>query len=59
MNDLLTVSIEGPTLDDYDAELSLHRWWNHGRARRPRFGPNQGGNDDNEDDLLNFLLQNN
>ncbi|KAJ8319401.1 hypothetical protein KUTeg_004492 [Tegillarca granosa] len=26
MNDLLTVSIEGPTLDDYDAGLSLHRY---------------------------------
>ena len=30
LNNLLIVSIEGPSLDYYNAEIALHRWWTHG-----------------------------
>lgn len=50
MTDLLAVSIEGPTLEAYNAERAVHLWWTRGqRSRRPQFD----GPDDvvDEDDL--------
>jgi hypothetical protein len=55
MNHLLTVSIEGPVLEDYNAERAVQLWYSGGqRRRRPRF---EAAHDDDDDDaLLNFLL---
>jgi len=65
MNNLLTISIHGPSLQDYDAELAIQRWWTNGqRQRRPQFaaappGPGAAQNQpdlEDEDRLLNYLL---
>ena len=62
LNNLLIVSIEGPSLDDYNSEIALHRWWTHGqRQRHPQFAQAELNHDDdegNEERLLQFLLEN-
>lgn len=62
MNHLLCVSIEGPTLEAYDAERAVQLWWTRGqRARRPNFALPNAPDDqaDGEDQLLNYLLAHN
>ena len=58
---LMLVSLEGPTFETYEAERALNRWWTGGqRARRPHFDANAAAADDNdEDELLNYFLQQN
>ena len=56
MNNLLLVSIEGPSLDDYNAERAVHAWWTGGqRERRPIFD-GEGENQIGEEELLDFML---
>ncbi|XP_013383761.1 zinc finger protein 862-like [Lingula anatina] len=64
LNHLLAISIEGPSLEDYDAERAVHLWWTRGqRTRRPQFEAAADhvapGDQDGEDQLLNFFLQHN
>jgi len=60
MNHLLSIAIEGPSLDDYVAERAVQLWWRGGqRQRRPMFeAPQQahGHDDEEEDQLLQFML---
>lgn len=52
MNNLLMASIQGPPLEQYDAERVVHAWWIGGqRERRPQFA-----RADTEDELLNSLM---
>ena len=65
MNHLLCVSLEGPTLEEYDAERAVHLWWTRGqRARRPQFAAPALPAEDHadqpeEDELLDFCLRHN
>lgn len=56
LNHLLTVIIEGDSLEQYNVDRAVHLWWtNDQRQRRPQFiQPND--DDDNEDELLNYLM---
>ena len=59
LDHLMMVSIEGPTLEEYDAEKAIHRWWTCGqRARRPSFQPqpSAGKAATNDSDILDYLL---
>ena len=59
MNHLLTISIMGPTLDEFVPNRALELWWNPTggrRARRPEF---QLPQEPDEDDLVQYILQNN
>lgn len=57
MNHLMTVSIEGPSLDDYNAERVIQLWYHTGqRQRRPQFVEDHDNDKDGEDALLNFML---
>ena len=55
--------MEGPSLEQYNAERAVHLWWTEGqRQRRPEFALHQVQNADDEqeqeDRLLNYLLAN-
>jgi len=39
MRKLMHISIEGPSLEDFDATSVINRWWNTGRSKRPGFNP--------------------
>lgn len=57
MNHLMTVSIEGPSLDDYNAERVIQLWYHTGqRQRRSQFVEDHDNDEDGEDALLNFML---
>ena len=55
----MLIGIQGPSVDDYQAELALQRWWALGqRQRRPHFEhPMPAANEtDDENQILDFLL---
>ena len=53
---MLLASIEGPALEDYNAERVVHSCWTGGQQeRRPKFD-GEGANHVTEDELLNFML---
>ena len=38
LSDLLRITIDGPMVEDFCANLALETWWNRGeRSRRPNF----------------------
>ena len=57
MNHMLTISIEGPDMEEYHCESALQLWWD-GARRRPNFvDPDDRPDDDGqEDDLLQHLI---
>ena len=57
MNHLLTISIEGPDMEEYHCERALQMWWD-GARRRPNFvDPEDRPDDDGqEDELLQHLI---
>ena len=56
MNKLLTVAIEGPSVEEYHAERAIHLWMTRGqRRRRPNFIPDPGQDDAEEDNLFDYL----
>ena len=59
LDQLMLISVEGPSLEDYVAERALNRWWTAGqRARRPRFNaPAEGEGEEDDDELINFFLE--
>ena len=61
LNNLMLVSIQGPSVEEYYAQVALQRWWEQGqRQRRPAFQANARPHEDQpevqEDELLHFLL---
>ncbi|XP_014666762.1 PREDICTED: zinc finger protein 862-like [Priapulus caudatus] len=52
MTRLLGVSMEGPTLDAYDAGKAMDLWWTRAqRSRRPQFHDADDDDDDDDNDL--------
>lgn len=38
VEDLIRISVEGPSMEDFDARESVARWFSHGkRSRRPNY----------------------
>ena len=57
VNDLLTIAIEGPAVEDFNCDRAIQLWWERAlRQRRPHFVPLAEEEErDGEDELLNYL----